>query len=294
MRRLIAAVFVATFLLALAGTAAAQTGTPPPPESTALAPVEILQPVVLNTYPHDTTAFTEGLLYYNGFLYESTGQYGKSDVRKVELKTGKVLQKAPLAPEIFGEGLALVDDHFYQLSWKAQKAFGYDRDTFKDAGEFTYEGEGWGLSYDGTQLWMSNGTDTIVTRDPATFAITRQVQLTFQGYTLDKVATSNGTTFSQIFSQVNELECVGDSIYANVWLTDYILRIDAATGSITGIIDASSLLTKDERSQLASGAVLNGIAYDPDRDTFFLTGKYWPKLFEVTFKVTSTISLGGG
>jgi glutaminyl-peptide cyclotransferase len=301
MRRSIAVVVV-LLLLALAGTAAAQTATPPPPdstpeitpESTALAPVEILQPDVLNTYPHDTSAFTEGLLYYDGFLYESTGQYGQSDVRKVELKTGKVQQKLPLDPAIFGEGLALVDDHLYQLSWKEQKAFVYDRDTFKNVGEFDYEGQGWGLCYDGTQLWMSNGTDTVVARDPATFGITRRVQLTFQGYTLDKVATSNGTLFSQIFSQVNELECVGDSIYANVWETNFILRIDAATGAMTGIIDASSLLTTDERSQLASGAVLNGIAYDPDSDTFFLTGKYWPKLFEVTFKVISTISLSGG
>jgi glutamine cyclotransferase len=186
-----------------------------------------------------------------------------------------------------------VDDHLIQLTWKEQQAFTYDLDTFKQTGELSYLGEGWGLCYDGEQIWMSNGSDTLVTRDPQTFEITRQVQLKFQGYTLGQVNTSSGVPLSSIFSQVNELECVGDSIYANVWLTDFILRIDAASGEITGIIDASSLLTTEERSQLSNGAVLNGIAYNPDSETFYITGKDWPKLFEVTFNVVDTISMGG-
>lgn len=303
MRRIVyVLVFVAAITI-LANTAFAQNTPVATPEVTpeatpeateaASSPVEVLQPEILNTYPHDTTSYTEGLLFHDGFLYESSGEYGQSDFRKTEIKTGKVLQKMTIAPQYFGEGLALVDDHLIQLTWKEKTAFVYDLDTFKSAGQLTYDGEGWGLCYDGTQLWMSNGSDTLVTRDPKTFAVTRQIPLTFQGYTLDKVTTSSGANFETIFSQINELECVGDSIYANVWLTDYILRIDAATGAITGIINADNLLTQDERAKLNSGQVLNGIAYDPDSDTFFITGKDWPKLFEVKFDVTSTISLGG-
>jgi glutaminyl-peptide cyclotransferase len=296
MRRLTAAVIVLG-LIVVANSAFARTAPQPTPEvtpeTTAQAPVEVLQPKVINTYPHDTGAYTEGLLFYNGYLYESAGEYGQSDVRKTEVKTGKVLQKSDLAPEFFGEGLALVDEHLFQLTYKEQKAFVYDRDTFMKVGEFDYEGQGWGLCYDGSQLWMSNGTDTLVTRDPQNFQITRQIRLTFQGYTLDQLADPNGQPLSSIFDQVNELECVGDSIYANIWLTDYILRIDAATGAITGIINAANLLTQEERSQLDYNSVLNGIAYIPDSDTFFVTGKNWPKLFEVQFDVTSTINVNG-
>ncbi len=308
MRRLIVTLTFLLTLALLAHTAFAQTPAPDvtpeaTPESTAeatpeataaaLIPIDVMQPDVLNTYPHDTTAYTEGLLLHDGFLYESTGEYGQSDIRKVELETGKVLQKEPNAPENFGEGLALVDDHLIQLTWKEQQAFIYDLDTFKKTGELTYQGEGWGLCYDGEQIWMSNGSDTLVTRDPQTFEVTRRIQLKFQGYTLAQVNTSSGVPLSSIFSQVNELECVGDSIYANVWLTNFILRIDAASGEITGIIDASDLLTTEERSQLSNGAVLNGIAYNPDSETFYITGKDWPKLFEVKFNVVDTISMGG-
>jgi glutaminyl-peptide cyclotransferase len=138
---------------------------------------------------------------------------------------------------------------------------------------------------------MSNGSDTLVTRDPATFEITREVQITFQGHTLDRVIASNGTSFKSLFSLLNELECVDDAVYANVYLTDYILRIDQATGGITGIILASDLLTQDEGTVLSRGEVLNGIAYDAEKETFLLTGKHWPKLFEVQFNVTDTLNL---
>lgn len=281
--------------------AAAQTPAPPlptpevTPEATeaVFAPVEVLEPQILNTYPHDTSAYTQGLLLYNGFFYESAGEYGVSDLRKVDPTTGEVLQKVPVAPEFFAEGLALVDDHLIQITWKEEQALVYDLGTFEQTGNFAYTGEGWGLCYNGQELWMSDGSDTLVTRDPDTFEVTRQVQLTFQGHRLDEVVTSSGVSFQSLFSRVNELECVGDAIYANVYLTDYILRIDQTSGAITGIILAADLLTKDERAVLSSGEVLNGIAYDAEKETFFLTGKHWPKLFEVQFTVRDTVNLNG-
>ncbi len=317
MRRIASLLVLVMLLTLLANTAFAQTATPETtpqlieatPETTpevtpelieatpevigTPTPVEILQPYVLNTYPHDTASYTEGLLYYDGYLYESAGEYGESDIQKADPKTGKVLQKEPVAPQYFGEGLALVDDHLIQLTWKEHTAFVYDRNTFKQLSTFTYDGEGWGMCYDGTELWRSDGTDTLTAHDPTTFAVTRKMRLTYQGYTLDQITTSSGVPFSQLFDLVNELECVNGTIYANVYLTNYILRIDASTGAITGIIDASNLLTPDETAALKNGEVLNGIAYDPDSDTFFITGKHWPKLFEVKFNVVNTTSVGG-
>ncbi|MEO8612144.1 MAG: glutaminyl-peptide cyclotransferase [Chloroflexota bacterium] len=274
----------------------AQTATPtatPLPTLTATSsasqtptPVEYLVPEVLNTYPHDTTAFTEGLIYHDGLLYESAGETGKSDLREVELKTGKVLRRTLLSPDSFAEGLALVDNRLIQLTWREQTAFIYDPDSFKQVDTFTYDGEGWGLCYDGDVLWRSDGTDTLTAHDSQTFATIRKLPITYQGYSLNEVATQNGRPINL----VNELECVDGLIYANVWFTDYILRIDPATGDITGIIDASQLLTKDERAAILAqdtDFVLNGIAYNPDSQTFYLTGKSWPKLFEVKFTSVS-------
>ena len=277
-------------------TLAARVSTPEmTPEATDItkAPVDMLKPEVISTRPHDTTSYTEGLFLYNGDLYESGGEYGQSTLQREDPKTGQVLQKITLPEQYFGEGIALVDDRLIQLTYKEQTAFVYDRKTFKQLKTFTYDGPGWGLCYDpeGKQIWMSNGTDTLVTRDPDTFAVTHQYKVTFQGYTLDKVATSDGVPFSQIFSQINELECVGDTIYSNVYLTNYILRIDKKTGAITGIIDASNLLTPEESAKLTYGEVLNGIAYDPEADTFLITGKHWPKLFEVRWSLVSQMSL---
>ncbi len=241
--------------------------------------MEYLVPELLNTYPHDTSAFTEGLLFHDGYLYESVGLEGQSDFRKVELETGEVLQQVDQSPDIFSEGLALVDDHLIQLTWKNEMAFVYDLDTFNLVNTLSYTGEGWGLCYDGDVLWMSNGTENLTAYDPTSFEPLQQILVTYQGYPVSQVGTANGLTLRQI----NELECVDDNIYANVWFTDYILRIDKLTGDVTGVVDASNLLTPDERAELVSGSVLNGIAYDSETDTFLLTGKLWPKLFEVQF-----------
>ena len=273
----------------------AQTATPTatPPTFTATpsanqtpAPIEFLVPEVLNTYPHDISAFTEGLIYHDGLLYESAGETGQSDLREVELKTGKVLRRTLLSPDSFAEGLALVDNRLIQLTWKEETAFIYDVDRFKQVDTFSYTGEGWGLCYDGEVLWKSDGTDTLTAHDPQTFAPVRELPITYQGYSLNQIATENGRTLNL----VNELECVDGLIYANVWFTDYILRIDPTSGNVTGIIYASNLLTADERTAILAidtDSVLNGIAYNPDSQTFYLTGKNWPKLFEVQFTSVS-------
>jgi glutamine cyclotransferase len=258
------------------------TLTATPSASRTPAPVEFLVSKVLNTYPHDTTAYTEGLIFHDGKLYESAGETGQSDVREVELKTGKVLRRTLLSPESFAEGLALVDNRLIQLTYHEQTAFIYDLDSFKQVDTFSYNGEGWGLCYDGAVLWQSNGTDTLTAYDPQTFAPVRDLPVTYQGYSLNQVVTETGRTMNL----VNELECVDGFIYANIWFTDFILRIDSATGNVTGVIDASKLLTEDERAALLAkdtDYVLNGIAYNPDSQTFYLTGKSWPKLFEVQF-----------
>jgi glutamine cyclotransferase len=263
-------------------TPAPPTATPTPSVSPTPTAIEFLVPEVLNTYPHDTTAFTEGLIYHDGLLYESAGETGQSNLREVELKTGKVLRQTLLSPDSFAEGIALVDKRLIQLTWREQTAFIYDLDSFKQVDTFSYTGEGWGMCYDGDVLWRSDGTDTLTAHDSQTFAPVRTLPITYQGYSLNQIATENGRPLNL----VNELECVDGLIYANVWFTDYILRIDPTSGNVTGIIDASKLLTEDERSAILAkdtDSVLNGIAYNPDSQTFYLTGKNWPKLFEVKF-----------
>jgi glutaminyl-peptide cyclotransferase len=223
---------------------------------------------VLAVMPHDRNSFTEGLLWYDGYLYESSGLYGKSNLRKIDPQTGKVLQRVEDPVSVFGEGLALDGRRLYQLTWHENMGFVYDLDTLTQVGTFAYDGEGWGLCFDGWYFWMSNGTAFIYKREPKTFAILGSVQV-----------VQNGTPISQL----NELECVGDSIYANIWKTNNILRINKATGKVTGVIDASGLLTSQELAEAGLEGVLNGIAYDPIHDTFLITGKLWPKLFEVQF-----------
>jgi glutamine cyclotransferase len=220
---------------------------------------------VLQTYPHDAGAFTQGLLLHDGTLYESTGLVGRSSLRQVELKTGRVLRKIDVPPPIFAEGLALVGEKLYQLTWQHGRVLVYNRATFGQTGEFSYTGEGWGLCYDGTLLAMTNGSDQLTFRDPQTFSVKRTVTVTMNGRPVDRL---------------NEIECVGADIYANIWTTDTIVRIDGATGQVRARIDASGLLTAAERHP---DAVLNGIAYDPSDKTFLITGKLWPKLFRVKF-----------
>lgn len=246
------------------------------------APVQQLSVEVLAVYPHDPAAFTQGLLYYDGFLYESTGQRGASTLRQIDPTTGEVLKQVNLEEQYFGEGLAKVGDRLIQLTWVEQVAFVYNFETFERLGSFAYEGEGWGLCYDDRYLFMSDGSPYLSIRDAETFDLIFKGRVTVGGASLQ-----NGL--------LNELECVGDYIYGNAWKTDVILKIDKMNGQVVGIIDASTLLTPEERETLADSAVLNGIAYNPETETFFITGKYWPKLFEVRFieSASPTTPAGG-
>lgn len=235
--------------------------------------IQRLVPEIINTYPHDTDAFTQGLLLYDGFLYESTGLYGESDLRRVDLVTGEALEIIPLSDEFFAEGLALIDDRFIQLTWREGTAFVYDRDTLELLGAFRYNNEGWGLCYDGDLLYHSDGSSFITVRDPETFAEVRRFEVTIDGVPVVRL---------------NELECVGDHIYSNVWQTTRILRINKATGAVSALIDGQAL---EDAARAAypdavlggTGNVLNGIAYNAEDDTFYVTGKKWPALFEVRF-----------
>lgn len=231
-------------------------------------PYEVLAPEVISVRPHDPNAFTQGLLLHEGVFYESAGQYAESTLREVDPETGEVLRSVDVPPEFFAEGLALVGDTLIQLTWREQVALVYDRATFAPTARYSYQGEGWGLCYDGEKLYMSDGSSNLFVRDPATFELLNTIPVTLENVPVHSL---------------NELECVGDSVYANIWLTDVIVRIDKTSGNVTGYIDAAGLLTPEETAALRSGATLNGIAYAPDTGHFFITGKYWPKLFEVTF-----------
>ena len=232
--------------------------------------VPILTPQVLNIYPHDDTAFTQGLLWDGGYLYESTGLWGESSLRRVDIESGEPEEIVTLADDYFAEGLERVGDTLVQLTWRAGLAFVYDFATFELLESIAYEGEGWGLCYDDRYLFMSDSTSHLSIRNPETF------DLIFRG-----AVTLNGEIIPP--QLLNELECVGDSIYANAWNTDYIFVIDKFTGVITALIDATSLLTESERAELSPGSVLNGIAWNPESETFYITGKNWPRLFEVVF-----------
>ncbi len=221
---------------------------------------------IVKIYPHDREAFTQGLVFADGILYEGTGRNGLSNIRKVKLETGEVLQVQKLESQHFGEGIALVGDSLIQLTWQSGVGFVYDKNTFKRTRSFNYKGEGWGLTYDGTRVIMSDGTPTLRFLDPQTL---KQVG------TLD--VRDGGTPVDEL----NELEVVKGEIFANVWTQDRIARINPKTGAVTGWIDLSGLL--DPRD--AAGVdVLNGIAYDAAKDRLFVTGKLWPKLFEIRIK----------
>lgn len=228
-------------------------------------PVERLRVEVVRVLPHDATAFTQGLVWNGRTLYESTGLLGRSSLREVELETGRVLRRVALPPDVFGEGLAQVGERLVQLSWRNGLALVWDAATFERRGEHRYAGEGWGLCYDGRRLVMSDGSSTLTFREAATFAETSRIHVTLDGAPL---------------ASLNELECVGGDIYANVWQTDDIVRIEAVSGRVTARIDARGLLAPDERTD---ADVLNGVAYRPEAGTFLVTGKLWPKLFEVRF-----------
>lgn len=226
---------------------------------------ERLKVKVLSTRPHDPGAYTQGLFFSGSSLFESTGLNGRSSLREVDPQTGKVRRRIEVPQQYFAEGIALAGDRLIQLTWQNGVALVYNPTTFQKVGELRYDGEGWGLCYDGKRLVMSDGSDLLRFRDPKTFAPKGQVNVTLAG---------------EPVYQLNELECVSGVIYANVWQTDDILKIDPATGRVTAVIDASGLLSAQEAQQ---AEVLNGIAYDPAKKTFLITGKLWPKMFEVAF-----------
>ena len=222
---------------------------------------------IVNTFPHDRTAFTQGLVFRDGKLIESTGLNGRSTLREVDLASGRVLRQVPVPDRYFAEGLAVLGGKAYQLTWLAQKGFVYDEATFRLENEFAYSGEGWGLATDGHSLILSDGTPQIRFLDPATFKVERTIQVAVQG---------------QAVKWLNELEFIQGEIFANVWQTPFVARIDPASGAVTGVVDFSGLLLPTDRE--TNTDVLNGIAYDAANDRLFVTGKLWPKLFEVRLK----------
>jgi glutaminyl-peptide cyclotransferase len=218
---------------------------------------------IVRTYPHDPDAFTQGLQYVDGAFYEGTGLNGHSTIRKVELETGKVLQKRDVPSEYFGEGIVVWNNNLIEITWQSHVAFVYDRTTFEPRKQFSYPGEGWGLTHDGTSVIMSDGTNELRVLDPMTFAEKRRIKVTAAGAPV---------------RELNELEYVKGEIFANIWRTDYVARIAPDTGKVTGYIDLRGLLGAADR---ARADVLNGIAYDAAHDRLFVTGKLWPKVFEI-------------
>lgn len=219
---------------------------------------------IVNTYPHDPAAFCQGLAFRDGFLYESTGQYGRSSLRRVDLESGRVLKQLPLSPGHFGEGIALSGDEIVQLTWRSRVGFVYERESFERRRVFRYTGEGWGITLAGERLAMSDGSATLRLLDPTTFRVVDTITVRSGGAPVD---------------QLNELEYVEGEIYANVWGSDRIARISPKTGEVLGWIDLAGLLAPHERA--SDDAVLNGIAFDPQQNRLFVTGKLWPKLFEI-------------
>ncbi len=217
---------------------------------------------IVQTYPHDPAAFTQGLVYAGGHLYESTGKYGESTLRRVELETGRVIQSHPLTRDLFGEGITIWGDRIYQLTWREGVAIVYDRETFEESRRFRYPGEGWGLTHDGTHLIMSDGSATLQFRHPETFRVERRLLVHSRGRRVD---------------QLNELQYIRGEIYANIFYRDYIARICPRTGEVTGWIDLRSLWPDRADRE----AVLNGIAWDAAGERMFVTGKNWPFLFHI-------------
>jgi glutamine cyclotransferase len=220
---------------------------------------------VVNSFPHDPNAFTQGLVWEDGLLYEGTGLNRRSSLRKVDLETGKVLQSQPLAGQYFGEGIVIWGERIYQLTWQSEVGFVYDKDSFSQLSTFTYPTEGWGLTHDGKRLIMSDGTFVLYFRSPDSFA------------EIGRIHVMDG---SRPIVRLNELEYVEGEVFANIWQTDRIARIDPDTGAVVGWIDLTGLLPPQDRAGQQVD-VLNGIAYDDANDRLFVTGKLWPKLFEI-------------
>ena len=235
-------------------------------------PPAVLNYEVVKTWPHDRGAFTQGLIYRDGFLYESTGLNGHSSLRKVKLETGEVVQHATVANEYFAEGLTDWKDRLIQITWQSKIGFTYDLKTFKPIAQFNYSGEGWGITHDAKRLIMSDGTSTLRFLDPESFKPTGTLEVTYQGKPL---------------ANLNELEFVRGRIFANVWQSNSIVVIDPANGRVTAQINLPGLLNAEDRSVAVD--VLNGIAYDAKHDRLFVTGKLWPKLFELKLQSTDLL-----
>jgi glutamine cyclotransferase len=219
---------------------------------------------IVRAFPHDTSAFTQGLAYHDGFLYEGTGLNGRSSLRKVRLETGEIVQHADLGPDFFGEGITIIQNKVVQLTWKSEVGFVYDLKDFHLLRRFSYSGEGWGLATNGREIYMSDGSSEVRVLDGQTLQERRRIKV------------HDGPT---AVDQLNELEFVEGEIFANVWQSDRIARISPQTGEVVGWIDLNGLLSPIYR--LESGAVLNGIAYDPIHKRLFVTGKLWPNVFEI-------------
>nr|WP_218888476.1 glutaminyl-peptide cyclotransferase [Saccharopolyspora hordei] len=224
-----------------------------------------LRPEVIRVLPHDRSSFTQGLEVSDGTLYEGTGLRGESLLRATDLATGQVRREVRLPGDLFGEGITVTGDRIWQLTWQEGVALERDRETLAELRRVEYSGEGWGLCFDGTRLVMSDGSDRLTFRDPATFAPTGSVEVRAEGSPVE---------------ELNELECVDGQVWANVWRSDQIVRIDPASGQVTAVVDASGLLSPQQR---AGTDVLNGIAAVPGTDEFLLTGKLWPAVFRVRF-----------
>ncbi len=228
------------------------------------APPPIEEARIVATYPHDTSAFTEGLLIDHGQLYESTGREGQSDIRRVDLKTGHVLARVKLAPSLFGEGIVAWRQHLFSVTWHGGQGFRWTLPALKRSGGFRYTGEGWAMTDDGRNLILSDGTPVLRFLDPVTQKVVRRLTVTIEGRPLERL---------------NELEYVRGELLANVWMTRYIVRIDPMTGRVKGIIDLTPLIAHVALTDRDS--VANGIAYDRDTGKLYATGKNWPNLFEI-------------
>ncbi len=234
------------------------------PAKSASAPFKRYRAQIINTFPHDTDAFTQGLFFHDGALYEGTGQRGQSALRQLELETGKVIKSKKLEDRFFGEGIVLWGDKIISLTWQAGTGLVHSLDGFEELARFYYDGEGWGLTASPTELIMSDGSSFLRFLDPTTFEETSRISVTAGG---DKV------------TRINELEWVNGLVFANLWQSNFIAQIDPTTGKVVGVIDLSGLLKPEDIT--AKTDVLNGIAYDKETNRLFVTGKNWPKLFEI-------------
>ena len=249
-------------LLAASALLVAPVQPPAYAQGQQIPPALLTRYEVVSSYPHDPKAFLQGWLWYDGGFYESTGLNGESTLRRVAFPSGEVVQKIDVPRQYFAEGLAMVGDRLIQLTWRTKKAFIYDRESFGLLGDFPYETEGWGLTYDGASLIMSDGSANLYFLDPETYQVTRTQPVTLEGRPVQRL---------------NELEWIKGEVWANVWHTDAIMRIDPATGQVVGVLDMTGLLT-DRRGD---EDVLNGIAYEAETDRTFVSGKLWPLLFEI-------------